>query len=112
MENRDRQKDRGKGSGNHENSRNEKSKSSIGNIECWNCGKKGHLKKYCRAPKKLKDGKQEKNQEANVTGDALQYDLILSIDNISKSWVVYLGASFHATPHKKHFLDFLQGDYR
>jgi hypothetical protein len=82
MENRGRQKDRGKGSGNHGNSRKGISKSRFGKIECWNYGKKGHLKKDCRAPKKQRDGQQEKNQEANVTGDVLQDSLILSVDNI------------------------------
>ena len=37
--------------------------------------------------------------------------LILSVDNVSKSWVVDSGASFHATPHSKHFLDYVQGDF-
>jgi hypothetical protein len=83
----------------------------LGKIECWNCGKKGHLKKDCRAPKKQRDGQQERNQEANVTGDVLQDALILSVDNISESWVVDSGASFHATPHRKHFLDYVQGDF-
>jgi hypothetical protein len=41
----------------------------------------------------------------------LQHYLILSIDNIYESWVVYSGASFHATPHRKHFLDYVQGDF-
>jgi hypothetical protein len=45
MENRGRQKDRGKGSGNRGNSRKGRSKYRLGKIECWNCGKKGHLKK-------------------------------------------------------------------
>jgi hypothetical protein len=45
MENRGRQKDRGKGLGNHDISRKGRSKSRIRKIECWNCGKKGHLKK-------------------------------------------------------------------
>jgi hypothetical protein len=111
MENRGRQKDRGKGSGNHRNSRKGRSKSRLGKIECWNCGKKGHLKKDCRAPKKQRDGQQERNQEANVTGDVLQDAMILSVDNISESWVVDSGASFHATPHRKHFLDYVQGDF-
>jgi hypothetical protein len=39
IENRGRQKDRGKGSGNHRNSRKGRSKSRFGKIECWNCGK-------------------------------------------------------------------------
>jgi hypothetical protein len=107
VENKGRQTNRGKGSGNCGNYRKGKSKSILGNIECWNCGKKGHLNKDCRAPKKQRDGQQEKNKEANVTGDVLQDALILSIDNISESWVVDSGASFHATPHKKHFLDYV-----
>ena len=73
MERRGRQKDRDKGSRNHRNSRKGKSKSRLGKIECQNCGKKGHLKKDCRAPKKQRDGHQEKNKEANVTCDVLQY---------------------------------------
>ena len=73
MENRGRQKDKGKGFGNRGNSRKGRSKSRLGKIECWNCGKK------------QRDGQQERNQEANVTGDVLQDDLILSVDNISKS---------------------------
>jgi hypothetical protein len=42
----------------------------------------------------------------------LQDVLILSIDNISESWVVYSRASFHDTPDRKHFLDYVQGDFR
>jgi hypothetical protein len=41
----------------------------------------------------------------------LQDDLILYVDNIFESWVVDSGASFHATPHRKHFLDYVQGDF-
>jgi hypothetical protein len=111
MENRGRQKDRGKGSCNRGNSSKGRSKSILGKIECWNCGKKGHLKKDCRAPKKQRYGQHERNQEENVIGDVLQDALILSVDNISESWVVYSGASFHATPHRKHFLDYVQSDF-
>ena len=38
------------------------------------------MKKYYSAPKKQRDGQQEKNQEANVIGDALQYAFILSVE--------------------------------
>jgi hypothetical protein len=78
----------------------------MGKIECWNCGKKAHLKNHCRALKKQRDGQQEKKQEENVTGDVLQDALIHFVDNISESWIVYSGASFHATPHRKHLLDY------
>jgi hypothetical protein len=56
MENRGRQKDRGKGFSNRGNFRKGRSKSRLGKIKCWNCEKKGHLKKDWRAPKKQRDG--------------------------------------------------------
>jgi hypothetical protein len=37
--------------------------------------------------------------------------LILSIDNICESWLVDSGASFPHTSHRKHFLDYVQGDF-
>jgi hypothetical protein len=110
MENKRRQKDRGKGSGNDGKSRKGISKSRLGKIECWNCEKKGRMKKDCTTPKRKRDGQREKNQEVNVTGDVLQDALILSVDNISNSWVVDLGASFYATLHRKNFIDYVQGD--
>jgi hypothetical protein len=51
METRGRQKERGKSLRNSGNSRKGRSKSILGKTEYWNCGKKGHLKKDCRAPK-------------------------------------------------------------
>jgi hypothetical protein len=77
MENKGRQKDRGKGSENCRNFRKGRSKSRLGKIECWNRGKKENLKKYCRAPNKQRDGQHEKNQKENVTSDVLQDALIL-----------------------------------
>jgi hypothetical protein len=56
VENRGRQRESGKSPGNHGKSRKGRSKSKLKNIECWNCGKKGHLKKHCRSPKKQGDG--------------------------------------------------------
>lgn len=52
---------------------------------------------------------QENNHEANVTGDVLQDVLILSLKNIIDSWVIDSRASFHATPDRKHFHDYVQG---
>jgi hypothetical protein len=53
---------------------------------------------------------EERLQSSKEIGDVLQDDLILSVDNISKSWVVGSRVSFHATPHRKHFLDYVEGD--
>jgi hypothetical protein len=41
----------------------------------------------------------------------LQDALILCLYNIFESWVVDSGASFHATHHRKYFLDYVQGDF-
>ena len=41
----------------------------------------------------------------------LQDALILFVENIINYWVVDSGASFHATPHKKHFHDYVQGNF-
>ena len=83
MESRGRQKERGRSLGNHSKSKKGISKSRFENIECWNCGKKGHLKKDCRAPKKKCERQQETTQEANVVGDGLQDALIVALDSTS-----------------------------
>jgi hypothetical protein len=69
------------------------------------------MKKDYRSPKKQRDAQQEKNQEANITGDVLQDSLILSVYNIFESWVVLSGVSFHAITHRKYFIDYIQGDF-
>ena len=111
MERRGRQNERGRNPRNRSKSKNGRSKSRFRKIECWNCGKKGHLKKDYRAPKNKGERQQQTTQEANVAGDVLQYSLILALDNTSDFWVVYSGASCHATPHRKFFYDYVQGDF-
>ena len=83
MERRGRQKERGKSPGNCDKFGKGRSKSRFRKIECWNYGKKGHLKKECIAPKKKGERQQETTQEANVAGDVLQDALILALDNTS-----------------------------
>ena len=83
MESRGRQRERGRNPGNNSKSRKGRSKSRLGKIEFWNCGKRGHLKKECRAPKKKGDGKQQTTQEENVASDVLQYALILALHSTS-----------------------------
>ncbi|KAH9314411.1 hypothetical protein KI387_023038, partial [Taxus chinensis] len=108
VESRGRQKNRGKGNRGKSNDPG-RSKSKI-KLECWHYGKVGHAKKYCWA---LRDKKnKEETKEVNaVAGDVCQGVLILSLDNIIESWVLDSGASFHATPHKHYFTDFVQGDF-
>ena len=71
MESRGRQGERGKSPSNHNKSRKGRSKSRFGKIEAWNCGKRGHLKKDYKSPKKKGDVKYETTQEENVAGDVL-----------------------------------------
>ena len=108
-ETRGRKMERGKNPGYRSKSRKGRSKSKSG-IVCWKCRKKGHKKEDYKSRKgKEGDAQQETNHEANVTGDVLQDALILSLENIIDAWVVDSGASFHATPDKKHFHDYVQG---
>ena len=58
-ESRGRQNERGRSPGNCGKSKRGISKSRFRKIECWNCGKKGHLKKDCKAPKKKGERQQE-----------------------------------------------------
>ena len=111
MESRGRQNERGRSLGNHGKSKKGISKSKFEKIECWNYGKKGHLKKDCIAPKKKGERQQETTEEANVAGDVLQYALILALDNTSEYWVVDSSASCHATPHRNLFHDYVLGDF-
>ena len=46
-----------------------------------------------------------------MTSDVLQDALILSLENIIDAWAVDLGASFHAMTDRKHFHDYVQGDF-
>jgi hypothetical protein len=111
VENRGRQKERGKILGNHGKSRKGGSKSILANIKCWIVGRKDILRKTGDLQRNKEMDNRKKNQEENVSRDVLQDALILSLDNITNSWVLYLGASFHATPHKKYFRDYVQRDF-
>ena len=56
MESKGRKNERGRSPGNRNKPRKGRYKSIFGKIECWNCGKRGHLKKDYRSPKKKGDG--------------------------------------------------------
>ena len=60
------------------------------NLECWNCGKTGHLKKNFMALRKNID---KNNDAANAVTDEVPNALILSIDDSCDSWVLDSGAS-------------------
>ena len=90
VETRGRPKERSKSHKNRDHSRRSKSRTKSTTMECWNCGKKGHMKKDCWSKKKKEPEWQESKptSEANVAGEVEQDALIISLDNVSKAWVV------------------------
>ena len=38
--------------------------------------------------------------------------LLLSLESVDDSWVLDSVASFHATPHRGYFIDYVQGGFR
>ena len=51
------------------------------------------------------------NPKANIVGELIQDALIMSNDKNGDYWVLDLGASFHATPHKNYFSNYTHGDF-
>jgi hypothetical protein len=84
--------------------RNSNGQSSLKTIECWNCGKTGHYKNQCKAPKKEKE-----SDSANVVADGEA--LILSVDSPLDSWVLDSGASFHTTAIREILENYVSGDF-
>ena len=90
-------------------SKNRNGKSKNGrNLEYWNCGKTGHLKKNYRAPRKNKD---KNNDVANAVTDEVRDALILSVDDSYDSWVLDLDASFHTTSQCDVLENYVAGNH-
>ena len=97
-------KSRGKSKGRRSQSR--------GPNDCWYCGKPGHKKKDCWNRKKNEIDKPDGDKEANVISNKSNEDaFLLSLESVDDSWVLNSSASFHATPHRGYFIDYVQGDF-
>ena len=76
------------------------------------CGKTGHKKKDCWNRKKNEGDKPDGDKEANVVSNKSEEDaFLLSLESVDDSWVLDSSASFHATPHRGYFIDYVQGDF-
>ncbi|KAJ4718977.1 Retrovirus-related Pol polyprotein from transposon TNT 1-94 [Melia azedarach] len=119
IEKRGRSKSRGP-----KNRDKSKSKTNkFANVECYYCGLKGHIKKYCRQLKRdnKKDKRKEKKNDdssdddrvATVTDDFLiMYDDdVVNLMCHETSWVIDSGASIHATSRKEFFTSYTSGDF-
>ena len=106
---------RGSNSGNCGKSRGKskgKRSQSRGPRDCWYCGKIGHKKKDCWTRKNNEGDKLEGNKEANVVSNKYEEDVfLLSLESVDDSCVLDSSASFHSTPHRGYFIDYVQGDF-
>ena len=100
-------------------------------MECYNCEKKGHLKKDCHSTKKDKQDKRKgkkqeddnkrksnvKMEEINAINEDEYGDIFLNsrseksqlvntIDQNVQDWVMDSQASFHVTPHREWFTNY------
>uniref|UniRef100_A0A2N9G6Q3 CCHC-type domain-containing protein n=1 Tax=Fagus sylvatica TaxID=28930 RepID=A0A2N9G6Q3_FAGSY len=106
LEARGRGKDRNYNRG-RSKSRKGRSKSKPGRqLECWNCGKTGHIRKNCWELKKKNE-----NDSANVVTEEVHDALLLSVDSPIESWVLDSGASFHTTAHREIIQNYVAGDF-
>lgn len=67
-------------------------------VKCWNCGKRGNVKKECKIPKKKIDSSTKKS--SNSGDEAFVYSLHIMTN---ENWLIDSRCSYHMNPHKEWF---------
>lgn len=91
-------------------SKNGRGQSRFGRtMECWNCGKQGHIQNYCRASKKPNEIKRSR---ANAAITNIPNALLLLVDNPMDFWLLDLEASFYTIAHRDVMKNYITRNYK
>ena len=89
------------------NSNRNKSKSRSGQqVQCWNYGKTGHIRRQCKSPKKKNE-----DDSANAVTEEVYDALLLVVGSSLDDWVLVSEASFHTSPHQEIIQNYVIGDF-
>jgi hypothetical protein len=105
----------GKGKGKKRKQQGQQSGKANPDVECWNCGKKGHYKSDCWGKTEQKGGRRKKQGgEAHISHSQEDYAFTLGapgetgayISNVNQTMIFDSGASTHMSPNRSGFVDF------
>ena len=75
-------------------------------VQYWNCGETGHLRRQCKSPKKKNE-----DDSTNALIEEVHDALLLAVDSPLNDWVLDSGALFPTTPHQEIMQNYVAGDF-
>ena len=81
-------------------------------VTCWSCGEKEHFWTDCRKLKKKQNHKSRDDDFSIYLVVDTKDALILSVDNLTESWIFDSGASCQSSPCKELFRNFKLENFR